>query len=106
MPGQVLDDAKEDVSVQAALVSLIQDDHRVLVELAVLQTLPQKGAICRVMQVCQHLQALLAGLRRKQQLGSRFVNSQANRDGVALSLTLQMEGYAVQKGGSREVQNL
>lgn len=48
LPGlhKALQDAKEDIRVEAPLVSLIQDNDRVCFELRIVQHLSQKGAIC------------------------------------------------------------
>ena len=48
LPGlyKALQDAEENVCVETPLVSLIQDNHRVCLELWVVQHLSQKGAIC------------------------------------------------------------
>ena len=48
IPGgsQAFDHSKQDVSVQTALVSLVQDDDRILVQLIIVQALAQECAIC------------------------------------------------------------
>lgn len=43
---QLPEQAKQDVGVQAALMRLVQNQHRVLAELGVVQALAQQRAIC------------------------------------------------------------
>lgn len=50
---EMLDQRKQDVCVQAALVSFIQDNHRILVQLLVIQALPQQRPICKRSQALE-----------------------------------------------------
>jgi hypothetical protein len=42
-----------------ALVSLVQDDDTVVVELVVQQALPEQHAVCHVLDVCRRARAIL-----------------------------------------------
>lgn len=48
MPGKMLDNSEQDVSVQAPLMCFVENDHRILVQLAVFQALSQQRPICKV----------------------------------------------------------
>ncbi len=44
---QLLEEAEEDVGVEAALMRLIQHQHRILAELGIVQAFTQQRAVCK-----------------------------------------------------------
>ena len=48
---QALEYAEEDIGVEAALVCLVQHQHRVAPQLRILQALPQQRAVCTAIMV-------------------------------------------------------